>query len=211
MKRFTFKVKNHPLAYISSLDIEYFFNLIRKGFRSQLDKERNLNINFNYYSYDWSFSSITKLVKRCPKNVNDIIHAAITETNQPVWYVLDKKKINVKPYDGNNDALFAEQERMLNLINNLNLGENINLPRFSEAHLQELNYSRADFMKHLLTLCEAKLLLPVYRINTDQALINEENQWTAQLKNLAKNFTTVTGQIINGQELQNIQIDFQRV
>lgn len=211
MQRFTLKVKNHPLAYISYSSVESFLQRIRNGLKESLREFPNQsppeNISFTYYDYTWNFHAITKVVCRCPKNVKDIISVQYNIDQKPRWWVLDRKKINIKLALNAPDTFFADQEITWNRVKELPLQAPIELSALREV----LALPNERFMDQVFILCDAQKLKPVYKFNTQESLRGESNDWTENLVSLKKTVTTESGIVLEGFYPQNIAIDFKRI
>jgi hypothetical protein len=63
----------------------------------------------------------------------------------------------------------------------------------------------------LIRAMAAGLVEPVYRIRTNQVLLELQNGWSPDLHRLKRVLTTESGQAIDGGDPENIEVAFQRI
>lgn len=83
------------------------------------------------------------------------------------------------------------------------------LPLFNVEELgEELKLSREEVSRLILELKRAKLIAPVYRLNTEERFLIFDNDWTYHLQDLCKIFTSTKGNSFDGSEIHNIEFKF---
>lgn len=80
----------------------------------------------------------------------------------------------------------------------------------SSALLNSLNVSSDQLKKELATLISNKIIEPIYRINSDEYLLDFENKWTSDLLSLSRTFEVSERpeQVIDGSIPENIEVAF---
>jgi hypothetical protein len=58
---------------------------------------------------------------------------------------------------------------------------------------------------------KAGLVQPVYRLRTSEWIPEIENNWTTKLSELSRAFKTDSGHVVDGRDLSNVEVAFQRV
>lgn len=69
----------------------------------------------------------------------------------------------------------------------------------------------ATFKKQLVDCLQWQVLELLYKLNTEEALVDYENSWTKELPSLMKDFHCVNGLIVDGKDLHNIKIGFKKI
>lgn len=76
---------------------------------------------------------------------------------------------------------------------------------------EALNLPPASARSELIYAVKAGLLLPVYRLNTNELIVELENGWTDRISDLRRLFITDAGQPIDGRDPSLVEVAFKRV
>jgi len=151
----------------------YFFRTspshVFQNIVSQAQNKKTFIIDHQVYAIE----EISKIIKRPNKN-HTVIYAQILNSSI-TYYVLDKKKFKIRQIEklsSEESVIFEEKKKVYDWVQKISKGR-----VFSAIEVKEqLNMDQSEVVSQVLGLCEARILSPVYKINTDFDLYNQNNQ-----------------------------------
>lgn len=162
----------------------YFFRTspshVFQSILSQAQNKKTFILDHQVYAIE----EISKIIKRPNKN-HTVLYAQM-EGNKIIYNVLDNKKFKIRQIEKlseEENQIFQEKKKVYEWVSPVEKGV-----IFSAVEVKDqLNMEQSEVINQILGLCEAKILIPVYKNNSEEDLYNRSNQkidkeWSEKLE-----------------------------
>lgn len=159
-----------------------------------------------YKGQEFVLGEFVRVAKRITNP--DFVVGGVVENNKVFPLVVDFNSFKFKK-DFTDEEIenFKIMELVLEEIKLLEPGQMVDLEA-TRAKVPQIDDS--SFKKQLVDCLQWQVLELLYKLNTEEALVDYENNWTKELPSLMKDFHCVNGLIVDGKDFHNIKIGFKK-